>query len=119
MIRALATGMVLTVLAAGFPAQAQQMAYSGETMGVGSGKCTTYKMNIDVTVNGTAVKALFKQQGREERHFEATMGAGGAIKTKAVVGGGGSMDVTGTIGDKDGRVLLDGYCKFDFKLTRK
>ena len=119
MIRALASGVAITVLAASLPAQAQQMVYSGETMGVGSGKCTTYKMNMDVTVEGTAVKALFKQQGREERHFEATMAAGGAIKTKAVVGGGGSMDVTGTINDKEARVLLDGYCKFDFRLTRK
>jgi hypothetical protein len=119
MIKALATGVALAVLAASLPAQAQQVAYSSETMGVGTGKCTTYKMEMDVTVDGTAVKGLFKQQGREQRHFEATLGAGGVIKTKAVVGGGGSMDVTGTISDKESRVLLDGYCKFDFKLTKK
>ena len=29
------------------------------------------------------------------------------------------MDVIGTLSDKESRVLLDGYCKFDFKLTRK
>ena len=124
MIRALAAGVVLAGLAASLPAQAQQVAYTGTTMGTaggpdGSSKCTTYKMDITVTVDGTAVKALFQQQGRDQRHFEATLGAGGAIKTKAVVGGGGSMDVTGTINDKEGRILLDGYCKFDFKLTRK
>ena len=119
MIRALAAGVVLASLAAGLPAQAQQVAYTGTTMGVGTGKCTTYKMDITVTVDGTAVKALFQQQGRDQRHFEATLGTGGTIKTKAEVGGGGSMDVTGTLSDKETRVLLDGYCKFDFKLTRK
>ena len=119
MIRALAAGVVLASLAASLPAEAQQVAYTGTTMGVGTGKCTTYKMDMTVTVDGTAVKGLFLQQGRTERHFEATLGAGGAIKTKAEVGGGGSMDVTGTLSDKETRVLLDGYCKFDFKLTRK
>jgi len=119
MIRALAAGVVLASLAASLPAQAQQVAYTGTTMGVGTGKCTTYKMDITVIVDGTAVKGLFLQQGRTERHFEATLGAGGAIKTKAEVGGGGSMDVTGTLSDKETRVLLDGYCKFDFKLTKK
>ena len=29
------------------------------------------------------------------------------------------MDVIGTISDKGARVLLDGYCKFDFRLTPK
>jgi hypothetical protein len=119
MIRALAAGAVLASLAASLPAEAQQVAYTGTTMGVGTGKCTTYKMDMTVTVDGTAVKGLFLQQGRTERHFEATLGPGGAIKTKAEVGGGGSMDVTGTLNDKQSRVLLDGYCKFDFKLTRK
>jgi len=119
MIRALSTGVALAVLAAGLPAQAEQRAYTGTTMGVGTGKCTTYKMDINVTVDGTAVKALFQQQGRPERHFEATTEAGGVFKTKAEVGGGGSMEVSGTISDKEGRVLLDGYCKFDFKLTPK
>jgi hypothetical protein len=29
------------------------------------------------------------------------------------------MDVSGTITDKESRVLLDGYCKFEGRLTRK
>jgi hypothetical protein len=29
------------------------------------------------------------------------------------------MDVSGTLTDKDSRILLDGYCKFEGKLTRK
>lgn len=103
----------------GSMAQAQQAAYTWTGMGMGSGKCTSYKMTIDVTVEGTAVKGLFKQEGRDQRHFEATMGAGGVFKTKAVVGGGGAMDVTGTIADAGSKVLLDGYCKFDAKLTKK
>jgi len=27
--------------------------------------------------------------------------------------------VSGTLTDKDSRILLDGYCKFEGKLTRK
>jgi hypothetical protein len=119
MIRALAASVALAVLVASLPAQAQQMLYIGNTMGVGSGKCATYKMDIEVAIDGTAVKGRIKQQGRTDRDFEATLGAGGVIKTKAVVGGGESMDVIGTINDKEARILLDGYCKFDFRLTRK
>ena len=119
MFRALTAGVALAVLVASLPAQAQQMLYTGNSMGVGSGKCATYRMDLEITVDGSAVKGHIKQQGRPERDFEATLGAGGAIKTKAEVGGGGSMDVTGTLSDKERRVLLDGYCKFDFKLTRK
>jgi hypothetical protein len=29
------------------------------------------------------------------------------------------MNVSGTINDTEARILLDGYCKFDFRLTRK
>ena len=29
------------------------------------------------------------------------------------------MDVTGTIADSGSKVLRDGYCKFDAKLTKK
>jgi len=42
----------------------------------------------------------------------------GAFKTKAQLAD-GTLDVTGTISDKEGRVLLDGYCKFEGKLTKK
>ena len=118
MIKALATGVALAVLAAAVPALAQQAAYIGDSMGVGSGKCSTYKMDMNVTVDGTKVKGQFKQQGRTERHFEATLGAGGVFKTKAEVAN-GSMDVTGTVTESDARILLDGYCKFESKLTRK
>ena len=41
----------------------------------------TYKMTIDVTVDGNAVKGLFQQEGRPERDFETTLGKSGAIKT--------------------------------------
>jgi hypothetical protein len=119
MIGALATGVALAVLLVNLPAQAQQMLYAGNSMGVGSGKCATYRMAIEVAIDGTALKGNIKQQGRPDRNFEATLGPGGAVKTKAVVGGGESMDVTGTINDKEARILLDGYCKFDFRLTPK
>jgi hypothetical protein len=119
MIRALATGIAVALLVASLPTQAQQIVYSGNAMGVGSGKCATYKMAIEVAINGSAVKGHIKQQGRTDRYFDATLEPDAAIKTKVVVGGGESMDVIGTINDKEARILLDGYCKFDFRLTRK
>jgi hypothetical protein len=76
-------------------------------------------MTVNVTVVGTTVKGVFQQEGRTARHFEATLGAGGAIKAKAQLDGGNSMDVKGTIKEGESRVILDGYCKFDAKLTKK
>jgi hypothetical protein len=119
MTRALTNGVALAVLLANPPAWAQQMIYTGNTMGVGSGKCATYKMDMEVVIDGTAVNGRIKQQGRPDRNFNATLAAGGMLKTKVGVGGDGSMDVTGTINNKEARVLLDGYCKFDFRLTPK
>jgi hypothetical protein len=121
MIQKIAVATIVTVLAAG-TAYAASATYSWTGMGTnvsGSSKCATYKMTIDVTVDGTALKGQFQQQGRDQRHFEATLDGKGAFKTKATVGGGGTMDVTGTISETSGQVLLDGYCKFDGKLTRK
>ncbi|HEY2228068.1 MAG TPA: hypothetical protein VGI22_10080 [Xanthobacteraceae bacterium] len=117
MFRALAA-VALAVLGASLPAQAEQMLYTGNSMGVGTGKCATYRMDLEIAVEGGAVKGHLKQQGRPDRSFEATLGAGGTVKTKATVGGGEQMDVSGTINDKEARILLDGYCKFDFRLTR-
>jgi hypothetical protein len=118
MLRTIAAG-ALMVLAMAEGALAQQAAYAWTGMGQGSGKCTSYKMTVNVTVEGAAVKGVFQQEGRTERHFEATLGAGGVIKTKAKLDGGSSMDVKGTIKDGESRVVLDGYCKFDAKLIRK
>ena len=36
-----------------------------------------------------------------------------------MVGGGGSMDVTGSVKDGESKILLDGYCKFGGPLTKK
>lgn len=118
MTKAIAAGTIMIFLVAG-AAQAQQVAYTWTGMGVGSGKCSTYKMTIDVSAEGNNVKATFQQQGRPGRHFEAVKDAKGAFKTKAEVGGGGSMDVSGSLADANPTVMLDGYCKFGGKLTRK
>jgi hypothetical protein len=117
----IAAGIVAAALLAG-TAFAQQAMYTWTGYGqnvAGASKCTGYKMTINVTVEGNAVKGNFQQEGRDARHFEATLGQGGVFKTKAVVGGGNQMDVTGTIADGGSKVLLDGYCKFDAKLTKK
>lgn len=102
-------------------AQAESVSYSWTGIGTnvpGSSKCATYKMKIDVTLDGNAVKGLFQQQGRDQRHFEATKDSNGLFKTKAVVGGGGSMDVSGSLKDGSAQILLDGYCKFGGPLTK-
>lgn len=118
MTKAIAAATMMVLLAAG-AAQAEEAQYTWTGMGVGAGKCSTYKMTIDVTADGNNVKAMFQQQGRPERHFEAVKDATGAFKTKAEVGGGGSMDVTGSLAEASPTVLLDGYCKFGGKLTKK
>jgi hypothetical protein len=120
MTKAIVALATLALLATG-TAHAAEVAYTWEGMGVnvpGSAKCATYKMAISVTVNGTVVKGVFQQQGRDERHFEAVLDAKGAFKGKAALGG-GNMDVSGVISDKESTVLLDGYCKFGGKLNSK
>ncbi len=103
-------------------ANAQPVVYTWTGYGAnvaGSSKCPTYKMTIDVTVDGTAVKGRFQQEGRPERGFETTLGRNGAIKTAAMVGGGGMMDVIGQIQEGSSKIKLDGYCKFEGPLTKK
>ena len=110
------------LLGAAAQAQAPKTVYTWTGYGVnvpGSSKCPTYKMTIDVTVEGETVKGLFQQEGRPQRNFEATLGKNGAIKTAATVGGGGIMDVVGQIKDGDSKIKLDGYCKFEGPLTKK
>jgi hypothetical protein len=102
--------------------RAEPAAYTLTGMGTGvagTSKCATYQISVDVTVDGKAVKGLFKQQGRPERAFAATLDDKGGFKTRADVGEGNVMDVSGTISDKESRILLDGYCKFEGKLNRK
>jgi hypothetical protein len=122
MKKLLAAGM-LTALVAGGAAFAQApTVYTWTGYGVnvpGSSKCPTYKMNIEVTVTGKAVKGVFQQEGRDQRHFETTLDKNGKIKTAAMVGGGNMMDVIGEVSDAGGKIKLDGYCKFEGQLTKK
>ena len=116
-------GAVATLLFAGLGhAHAQPVTYTWTGYGEnvpGAGKCPTYKMVIDVTVDGDTVKGKFQQEGRPERTFETTLGKNGAIKTAATVGGGGMMDVIGQIKESASKIKLDGYCRFEGPLTRK
>ena len=108
------------VLAGG--ALAQSAAYTWTGMGqksMGGNKCPTYKMTIDVTVEGNAVKGRFQQEGRPERKFETTLDKGVGIKTAAIVGGGGMMDVIGSIKDGEAKIKLYGYCLFEGPLTKQ
>jgi hypothetical protein len=103
-------------------ALAQAVVYTWTGMGTnvpGSAKCATYRLTVDVTVEGNAVKGVLKQQGRPERTFQATKDAKGAFKAKAELADGGNLDVTGSIAADEGRLLIDGYCKFEGKLTPK
>lgn len=120
MLRVIAGTVALLVVAGA--AQAEPVVYTWTGMGVnvpGSSKCATYKMTIDVTVDGDEVKGRFQQEGRPERGFQTTLGKNGAIKTAAMVGGGGMMDVIGQIKEGDSKIKLDGYCKFEGPLTKK
>ena len=122
MIRVVVLGGAMAGLLVAGAAQAQTAAYNWTGYGVnvaGSSKCPTYKMVIDVTVDGNTVKGLFQQEGREQRNFETTLGQGGAFKTVAKLGQGNTIDVVGTIKDGDSKIMLDGYCKFEGPLTKK
>ena len=58
-----------------------------------SSKCPTYKMTIDVTVDGDHVKGRFQQEGRPERGFETTLLKGGHSMTLlALVRSAGGID---------------------------
>ena len=124
MMRTLATGMIATLVVGG-AAMAQAptpVVYTWTGIGTnvpGSSKCPTYKMNIEVTVTGKAVKGTFQQEGRDQRHFETTLDKSGKIKTAAMVGGGNMIDVIGEVTDAGGKIKLDGYCKFEGPLTKK
>jgi hypothetical protein len=118
-VTAAAVALVLSGVGA---AWADPAVYTLTGMGtgvLGSSKCATYQIIIDLTVDGKAVKGSFKQQGRPDRSFAATLDDKGAFKTKAEVGEGNTMDVSGIIAEGDNRIFLDGYCKFEGKLTKK
>ena len=103
-----------------FAATAQQStAYEGTVYGTGTGKCTAYRMTIQVALSGNDIKGTFQQEGRTQRHFEAKLDPSGAFKANADVGGGGSMQVSGTLRPDGGAVLLNGYCRFETRLTRR
>lgn len=121
--------MMKTTIAAAFvavlfgsAALAQQAAYTWTGYGEnvrGANKCPGYKMTIDVTVQGNEVKGLFQQEGRTQREFETTLGQDGAFKTTAKLGQGNTIEVVGSIKDGESKIMLDGYCKFQGKLTKK
>jgi hypothetical protein len=118
--RLAAAALVAPLLAA--PALAEPVIYTWTGYGLnvpGSGKCPTYKMTIDVTVVGTDVQGRFLQEGRTERNFKATLGADMKFKTTAIVGGGNKMDVVGSLKEGASTIMLDGYCLFEGKLTKK
>jgi hypothetical protein len=122
MKKILAAGMIATLGIGGAAMAQTPVVYTWTGVGVnvpGSSKCPTYKMNIEVTVTGKAVKGIFQQEGRDQRHFETTLGKDGKIKTAAMVGGGNMMDVIGEVSDSGGKIKLDGYCKFEGPLTKK
>src|SRR5262249_30233747 len=85
----------------------------------GSGKSPIYKMTIDVTVVGTDVQGRFQQEGRPERIFKASLGACMKFKTTGIVGGGNKMDVVGSLKEGASTIMLDGYCLFEGKLTKR
>ena len=118
---ALAAFAALLLGGAAFAQQAAVYSWTGPGENVrGASKCPGYKMTVNVTVEGTAVKGLFQQEGREQRNFETTLGQGGAFKTVAKLGQGNIIDVVGTVNASgESKIMLDGYCKFEGPLTKK
>jgi hypothetical protein len=122
MLKAIASVCPALVLMAGAAFAQTPAVYTWTGYGInvsGASKCPTYKMTIEVIVTGDEVKGTFTQEGRTERHFETTLDKGTGIKTAAMVGGGNMMDVVGQIKEGDSKIKLDGYCKFEGKLTKK
>ena len=121
MLKSLGAAALATLCLVG-PALAEPATYTWTGYGEnvpGSGKCPTYKMTIDVTVDGTDVQGRFLQEGRTERTFKTTLAADKKFKTTAVVGGGNKMDVVGSLKEGASTIMLDGYCLFEGKLTKK
>lgn len=121
MMKAIAAGTLGSLLFAG-AAFAAPVVYTWTGYGInvqGSSKCPTYKMTINVAVDGDQVKGTFAQEGRPERTFETTLDKGFGIKTATKVGGGGMMDVVGAIKEGEAKIMLNGYCKFEGPLTKK
>jgi hypothetical protein len=118
------SSLFAAALAVTLPAVAQQpkqfagSVNSGQNQ-LGSTRCPTYAMKMDLTVTGSDIKATFQQAGRDERFFNATAKADGSFVSEAIVGGGGKMKVTGKVAPSEVTVRLDGYCLFDFKLAPK
>lgn len=121
MLKRLALATLVAVLPA-VPALAEPVVFTWTGYGLnvpGSGKCPTYKMTIDVTIDGTDVKGWFLQEGRTERNFKATLAADKKFKTTAIVGGGNKMDVVGSVAEGKETIMLDGYCLFEGPLKKK
>ena len=121
MLTRIVAATVATLFLAG-PVLAEPAIFSWTGYGLnvpGSGKCPTYKMTIDVTVVGTDVQGRFQQEGRPERNFKATLGPDMKFKTIAIVGGGNKMDVVGSLQEGKSTIMLDGYCLFEGKLTKR
>ena len=120
MLKVFAGAMALLLVAGTASAEPVVCTWTGMgENGTGGAKCPTYEMTIDVTVDGNEVKCRFQQEGRPMRSFHTTLGENGAIKTAAMVGGGGMMDVIGQIKEGYSKIKLDGYCTFEGKLTKK
>lgn len=122
MVKRLAVATLAALFVVAGPALAEPATFTWTGYGEnvpGSGKCPTYKMTIDVMVDGTNVQGRFLQEGRVERNFKATLGADMKFKTTAIVGGGNKMDVVGSLKEGASTIMLDGYCLFEGKLTKK
>jgi hypothetical protein len=121
MLKKVAVATLAAMLLAGSAlAEPAIFSWTGYGLNVpGSGKCPTYKMTIDVTVVGTDVQGRFQQEGRPERSFKATLGTDMKFKTTAIVGGGNQMDVVGSLKEGAATIMLDGYCLFEGKLTKR
>ena len=114
----LSTALVVASLLAAAPALAVEDGhYTWTGYGRdGAASCPNYQMTVDMKVVNNRAIGQFQQKGRPARDFDIPVNEKGQFRGKAVVGGGGRMDVSGVVGDSGG-ILLEGYCKFGGRFT--
>ncbi len=110
---------VLSLLAS--PAWAEPIKYKWHGYGInvlGSSKCGSYEMNIQVNVEGSRVWGQWQQTTRVVRTFEFAAGADGNFGGKVDLGA-SIMTVSGHVTADGGRFDMKGYCVFGGTLTKE
>ena len=97
--------------------------YSWTGYATGPARCSLYRLTVDVKVEDAQVTGRFGMESRAVQRFDATRTADGAFQAKAEFGSRGPIEITGTLRDGKGEVVLDGFrgnrcvCRFEATLA--